>query len=267
MESICRVETLSLSGHILLHLSDYFIVQWPTLKEKYPKTVYLGRIVWQSTACIFRMLPSTMVFTLMVGGNTTGFPWRLLKIENYWWSRVTKQEVQITECRETEISRKPTWWAVNTKHLRLYTPDFISRKVSVTNYKLSSVYTIFFRPKYKVCMMSNISCYYSFLPPPQVPAFWGGGERKEKYFFLMLWIHQALFPAGSSAVPSEPLQPKGSSYVKLASWQLAFHRLPEPKHKPVSLSLSAPSPFFCLFFSLVLWVIGFNPECLVKSLV
>ncbi|KAM6167215.1 UDP-N-acetylglucosamine transferase subunit ALG14 [Erethizon dorsatum] len=45
VESICRVETLSLSGKILIHLSDYFIVQWPTLKEKYPKSVYLGRIV------------------------------------------------------------------------------------------------------------------------------------------------------------------------------------------------------------------------------
>uniref|UniRef100_A0ABK0M356 UDP-N-acetylglucosamine transferase subunit ALG14 n=1 Tax=Rattus norvegicus TaxID=10116 RepID=A0ABK0M356_RAT len=45
VESICRVETLSLSGKILWHLSDYFIVQWPTLKEKYPKSVYLGRIV------------------------------------------------------------------------------------------------------------------------------------------------------------------------------------------------------------------------------
>ncbi|XP_028608029.1 UDP-N-acetylglucosamine transferase subunit ALG14 homolog [Grammomys surdaster] len=45
VESICRVETLSLSGKILRHLSDYFIVQWPTLKEKYPKSVYLGRIV------------------------------------------------------------------------------------------------------------------------------------------------------------------------------------------------------------------------------
>uniref|UniRef100_A0A8C5NVI5 UDP-N-acetylglucosamine transferase subunit ALG14 n=1 Tax=Jaculus jaculus TaxID=51337 RepID=A0A8C5NVI5_JACJA len=44
-ESICRVETLSLSGKILFYLSDYFIVQWPTLKEKYPKSVYLGRIV------------------------------------------------------------------------------------------------------------------------------------------------------------------------------------------------------------------------------
>ncbi|XP_002715893.1 UDP-N-acetylglucosamine transferase subunit ALG14 [Oryctolagus cuniculus] len=45
VESICRVETLSLSGKILLHLSDYLVVQWPTLKEKYPKSVYLGRIV------------------------------------------------------------------------------------------------------------------------------------------------------------------------------------------------------------------------------
>uniref|UniRef100_A0A8I5NX57 UDP-N-acetylglucosamine transferase subunit ALG14 n=1 Tax=Papio anubis TaxID=9555 RepID=A0A8I5NX57_PAPAN len=34
VESICRVETLSLSGKILFHLSDYFIVQWPALKEK-----------------------------------------------------------------------------------------------------------------------------------------------------------------------------------------------------------------------------------------
>ncbi|XP_054240551.1 UDP-N-acetylglucosamine transferase subunit ALG14 homolog [Indicator indicator] len=45
VESICRVETLSLSGKILYYLSDYFIVQWPELKEKYPRSVYLGRIV------------------------------------------------------------------------------------------------------------------------------------------------------------------------------------------------------------------------------
>ncbi|XP_004689575.1 PREDICTED: UDP-N-acetylglucosamine transferase subunit ALG14 homolog [Condylura cristata] len=45
VESICRVENLSLSGKILFHLSDFFIVQWPALKEKYPKSVYLGRIV------------------------------------------------------------------------------------------------------------------------------------------------------------------------------------------------------------------------------
>ncbi|XP_030902620.1 UDP-N-acetylglucosamine transferase subunit ALG14 [Melopsittacus undulatus] len=45
VESICRVETLSLSGKILYYFSDYFIVQWPDLKEKYPKSIYLGRIV------------------------------------------------------------------------------------------------------------------------------------------------------------------------------------------------------------------------------
>lgn len=45
VESICRVENLSLSGKILFHFSHYFIVQWPALKEKYPKSVYLGRIV------------------------------------------------------------------------------------------------------------------------------------------------------------------------------------------------------------------------------
>ncbi|XP_041063494.1 UDP-N-acetylglucosamine transferase subunit ALG14 homolog isoform X1 [Carcharodon carcharias] len=45
IESICRVETLSLSGKILYHLSDYFFVQWSTLQEKYPKAIYLGRLV------------------------------------------------------------------------------------------------------------------------------------------------------------------------------------------------------------------------------
>ncbi|KAJ1173373.1 hypothetical protein NDU88_005209 [Pleurodeles waltl] len=45
VESICRVETLSLSGKILYHFSDYFIVQWSSLKARYPKAVYLGRVV------------------------------------------------------------------------------------------------------------------------------------------------------------------------------------------------------------------------------
>ncbi|XP_066103350.1 UDP-N-acetylglucosamine transferase subunit ALG14 [Saccopteryx bilineata] len=45
VESVCRVEHLSLSGRILLPLSDYFLVQWPALKKKYPKSVYLGRLV------------------------------------------------------------------------------------------------------------------------------------------------------------------------------------------------------------------------------
>ncbi|XP_029004319.1 UDP-N-acetylglucosamine transferase subunit ALG14 homolog [Betta splendens] len=45
VESICRVQTLSLTGRILYPLSDYFFVQWPSLRDKYPKSIYLGRIV------------------------------------------------------------------------------------------------------------------------------------------------------------------------------------------------------------------------------
>ncbi|KAM8881838.1 UDP-N-acetylglucosamine transferase subunit ALG14 [Synchiropus picturatus] len=45
IESICRVETLSLTGKILYHLSDYFFVQWSSLRDRYPKSIFLGRIV------------------------------------------------------------------------------------------------------------------------------------------------------------------------------------------------------------------------------
>ena len=91
VESICRVEHLSLSGKILFHLSDYFIVQWPTLKEKYPKSVYLGRIVWPTTTYFFRILLAT-VFT--VNGEQKKLHVFYKKAfenpENYWWSRVKK---------------------------------------------------------------------------------------------------------------------------------------------------------------------------------
>lgn len=45
VESLCRVEHLSLTGRILRPFADYFLVQWPALKRKYPTSVYLGRIV------------------------------------------------------------------------------------------------------------------------------------------------------------------------------------------------------------------------------
>ena len=47
VESICRVEHLSLSGLILYHLrvADHVLVQWPGLQKLYPRTRYLGRIV------------------------------------------------------------------------------------------------------------------------------------------------------------------------------------------------------------------------------
>ncbi len=46
VESICRVETLSMSGRILYYFADQFVVQWPQLAEKYPRSTYLGRVVW-----------------------------------------------------------------------------------------------------------------------------------------------------------------------------------------------------------------------------
>ncbi|XP_044032419.1 UDP-N-acetylglucosamine transferase subunit ALG14 homolog isoform X1 [Siniperca chuatsi] len=45
VESICRVQTLSLTGKILYPISDYFFVQWPSLRDKYPKSIFFGRIV------------------------------------------------------------------------------------------------------------------------------------------------------------------------------------------------------------------------------
>ncbi|XP_028825493.1 UDP-N-acetylglucosamine transferase subunit ALG14 [Denticeps clupeoides] len=45
VESICRVESLSLSGKLLYPVADYFFVQWENLKAKYPRSIYLGRIV------------------------------------------------------------------------------------------------------------------------------------------------------------------------------------------------------------------------------
>ena len=47
VESVCRVEHLSLSGLLLYHLflSDAVFVQWPQLRQKYPRTLYIGRIV------------------------------------------------------------------------------------------------------------------------------------------------------------------------------------------------------------------------------
>ena len=45
IESGCRVESLSLSGKILyrLCLVDAFLVQWESLQQRVPKSIYLGR--------------------------------------------------------------------------------------------------------------------------------------------------------------------------------------------------------------------------------
>ena len=46
VESICRVQTLSLSAKLLMKLRivDVIIVQWPELALKYPQTKYIGKV-------------------------------------------------------------------------------------------------------------------------------------------------------------------------------------------------------------------------------
>ena len=47
VESLCRVQSLSLSGKLVYPIVDQFVVHWPTLKQKYPLTnicdVFVGQ--------------------------------------------------------------------------------------------------------------------------------------------------------------------------------------------------------------------------------
>eukprot|EP00090_Calanus_glacialis_P024499 TRINITY_DN38066_c0_g1_i1.p1 TRINITY_DN38066_c0_g1~~TRINITY_DN38066_c0_g1_i1.p1 ORF type:complete len:211 (-),score=41.96 TRINITY_DN38066_c0_g1_i1:62-694(-) len=43
VESLCRVQTLSLTGKILQFVADEVLVQWPELALKYPRTKYIGK--------------------------------------------------------------------------------------------------------------------------------------------------------------------------------------------------------------------------------
>jgi len=45
IESVCRVNSLSLTGRILYYFADQFVVQWPELQMQYPLTTYMGRVV------------------------------------------------------------------------------------------------------------------------------------------------------------------------------------------------------------------------------
>lgn len=44
IETGSRVNTLSLSGKIMYHIADLFFAQWPTLRDRYPKAIYAGRL-------------------------------------------------------------------------------------------------------------------------------------------------------------------------------------------------------------------------------
>ena len=45
VESLARINTLSLTGKLLYLLSDEFIVQWPELRTMYPRSKYFGILV------------------------------------------------------------------------------------------------------------------------------------------------------------------------------------------------------------------------------
>ncbi|XP_064607155.1 UDP-N-acetylglucosamine transferase subunit ALG14 homolog [Liolophura sinensis] len=45
VESICRVQTLSLSAKLVYFFCDHLLVQWPQLQKRYPGTEYIGRLV------------------------------------------------------------------------------------------------------------------------------------------------------------------------------------------------------------------------------
>ena len=45
VDSITNVERLSLSGRMVRHIADLFLVQWPELANRYPGTQYVGAVV------------------------------------------------------------------------------------------------------------------------------------------------------------------------------------------------------------------------------
>ena len=45
IETGSRVRALSLTGRIMYRWADLFLVQWPSLAEKLPRTVYAGRLL------------------------------------------------------------------------------------------------------------------------------------------------------------------------------------------------------------------------------
>lgn len=45
IDSITNVDQISLSGRMVRHIADLFLVQWPELVEKYKNVEYVGEIV------------------------------------------------------------------------------------------------------------------------------------------------------------------------------------------------------------------------------
>lgn len=45
IETMAKVNTLSMTGKLMYMIADKFYVQWEELEEKYPKAEYLGRLI------------------------------------------------------------------------------------------------------------------------------------------------------------------------------------------------------------------------------
>lgn len=45
IESLTRINQLSLSGKLIYPISNYFLVQWPELSKKYKKATFKGRLI------------------------------------------------------------------------------------------------------------------------------------------------------------------------------------------------------------------------------
>jgi UDP-N-acetylglucosamine:LPS N-acetylglucosamine transferase len=45
LDSITNVERISLSGRMVRHIADLFLVQWPELAQKYSNVEYIGAVI------------------------------------------------------------------------------------------------------------------------------------------------------------------------------------------------------------------------------
>lgn len=45
IESLTRIDDLSLTGKLVYHFVDYFFVQWPELTDKFKKAKFMGQVI------------------------------------------------------------------------------------------------------------------------------------------------------------------------------------------------------------------------------
>lgn len=45
VESVCRTRSLSVTGALLYPLCDVFVVQWPAVHARFPRSTYVGLLL------------------------------------------------------------------------------------------------------------------------------------------------------------------------------------------------------------------------------